>query len=55
MLDTTKHKKIPLHAVDIWKDTELNTKVQMLHHLYIERENPLRVRYEELLMEIKKI
>ena len=54
MLDTTKHKKIPLHAVDIWNDTELNTKVQMLHHLYIERENPVRVRYEELLLEIKK-
>ncbi|MGM0878662.1 MAG: hypothetical protein ACQEWV_29255 [Bacillota bacterium] len=54
MLDTTKHKKIPIHAVEIWNDTDLNTKVQMLHHLYVERENPLLVRYEELLMKIKE-
>ena len=36
------------------KNTEINTKVQMLHQLCIEREKPLRVRYEELMMEIKK-
>lgn len=54
MLETTKHKKIPLHAVEIWKDPDLNTKVQMLHQLYLERNNPLRTRYEELLVKIKE-
>ncbi|GAE26694.1 hypothetical protein JCM9140_2781 [Halalkalibacter wakoensis JCM 9140] len=54
MINTTKHKKIPLHAVEMWKDTGLLTKVHMLSEAFKSRNNHLHEQYEEILKRIKE-
>ncbi|MFD2212387.1 hypothetical protein [Metabacillus endolithicus] len=50
---TTKHKKIPFHAVEIWNNTELLTKVQMLSEAFRSRNFYLK-QHEEVLLRIKE-
>lgn len=54
MLHTTKHNKIPYHAVEIWKDTEFLIKTQMLHDAFVIRNNPLRQQLEDIMVIIKE-
>ncbi|WP_176586135.1 hypothetical protein [Priestia megaterium] len=53
-ISTTKHKKIPIHAVMLWKDPEWLTNIQTLHGMYIERNKTLQDEYREVLLKIKE-
>ncbi|MFE8696462.1 excisionase family DNA-binding protein [Cytobacillus sp. FJAT-53684] len=54
LLQTSKHRKIPKHAVEIWRDTDLLVKVQVLHGLYMKRNSFLHQQLEEILVKIKE-
>lgn len=54
VLDTSKHKKIPLHAIEIWNDTVLNVKTQILREHFFTRNDSLHQQYEEILAKIKE-
>lgn len=53
-IPTTKHKKIPIHAVVLWKDPEWSINVQTLHGMYMERNKTTQDKYREIMLKIQE-
>ncbi|MFZ3590099.1 hypothetical protein ACOI1C_12655 [Bacillus sp. DJP31] len=54
IVETTNHRQIPLHVIEILKDADLMTRIQLLSNAYLERENSLSRRCEKIMIKIKK-
>lgn len=52
-IEGSKHKKIPLHVLYLWKNPVWASKIQILHGQYKVREQSAEEKYQEIIDQIK--